>query len=111
MEVKQVDVIGPQRFEPTINSVDHVAGPRDAILGSQEDLETNLRHGREPFLESLLGSIGGGGVKEADATAVLEAKQAVEGAGGARGSPVEDRHLHSCLAQHPLGNLERLAGP
>ncbi len=84
MEVKQVDVIGPQRLEPEIDSFDHVAGPGDAILGGQKDLGTNLRHGREPFLECLLGSIGGGRVEEADATAVLEAQQPVEGAGGAR---------------------------
>src|SRR3954449_10069411 len=86
MEVKQVDVIGPQRLEPKIDSFDHVAWPRDAVLGGQKDPGTNLRHGREPSLECLLGSIGCGRVEEADATAVLEAQQPVEGA-GARAVP------------------------
>src|SRR5262245_25720352 len=111
MKVKQVDVIGPQRLEPKIHSFEHVAGPRDAILGGQKDLGTNLRHGREPFLEWLLGSIGGGRVEEPNATTVFESQQPFDGAGCARGSPVEDRDLHPCLAQDALGYLERLTGP
>src|SRR6516165_5606591 len=108
MKVKQVDVIGPQRLEPKIDSFDHVAGPRDAILGGQKDLGTNLRHGREPFLECLLSSIGCGRVEEPDSTAVLEAQQPVESAGRARGSTVEDRYADPCLAQRALGYIERL---
>jgi len=74
MKVKQVDVIGPERLEPQVNPLDHVAGPRNAILGGEEDLGTHLRHGREPFLESTFGSIRRGRVKEADAAAVRKAQ-------------------------------------
>src|SRR6476646_9767126 len=100
MKVKQVDVVGPQRLEPKIDAFDHVAGPSDPILGGKKDLATSLRHGREPFLESLLGSIGCGRVEEANATAVLEAQQPIEGVGCARGTTIEDCYLDPCLAQH-----------
>src|SRR5664279_3866132 len=98
MKVKQVDVVGPQRLEPEIDSFDHLAGPSDPILGGEKDLGTDLRRRCEPLLEGLLGSIGCGRVEEADATAVLEAQKSLEGAGGARSSTVQDRHLHPCLA-------------
>jgi hypothetical protein len=42
MKVKQVDVIGPQGFEPKIDALDHVAGPRDAILGGQDQDSAGL---------------------------------------------------------------------
>ena len=106
VEEEEVDIVGTQRCEPLVDLLEHVAGLADAVLGGQEDLLADLGHGREPFLERVLGPVGRGRVEIANAPTVGVPEQPVQRIGLADGPLVDESHLHARLAQHFTGQLD-----
>ena len=76
--------------------------PTWLLVARKIDL-ADLRHGRQPLADDLLGIlVPFGGVEVADALEVGGAEQAVEPGGFADGPVVEQGHLDARLAQLPL---------